>query len=195
MSSPASHESTRRRLSDQQAATVGRLTEAARDVLHEDGFEAMTVRLVAKRAGVAPATAYTYFSSKNHLVAELFWRLLTSQVPEPDASLSVADRTAAVLHAVAHVVVPEEPLAGAVTVALLGSDPDVAHLRLRVGGFVRSRLTAALGLPIDSADERIELLEMLYSGALVRAGMGYQSYSEIADRLVGAARLLLEEYR
>jgi hypothetical protein len=33
---------------------------------------------------------------------------------------------------------------------------------------------------------------MLYSGALVRAGMGYETYSAIADRLDAAARLLLE---
>lgn len=195
MSSPSSHESTRRRLTDQQAETVRRLTEAAREVLHEDGFEAMTVRMVAKRAGVAPATAYTYFSSKNHLVAELFWRMLVSSVPEPDHSLDITERAAAVLRDVALVVAGEEQLAGAVTVALLGSDPDVAHLRIRVGGFIRERLASSLGLPVDTDDERVELLEMLYSGALVRAGMGYQTYSDIADRLASAAKLLLEEHR
>ncbi|MCP2194647.1 TetR/AcrR family transcriptional regulator [Williamsia deligens] len=195
MSSPSSHESTRRRLTDQQAETVRRLTEAAREVLHEDGFEAMTVRMVAKRAGVAPATAYTYFSSKNHLVAELFWRMLVSSVPEPDPSLDITERAAVVLRDVALVVSGEDQLAGAVTVALLGSDPDVAHLRIRVGGFIRERLATALGLPADTDDERVELLEMLYSGALVRAGMGYQTYSDIADRLAGAAKLLLEQHR
>lgn len=195
MSSPSSHESTRRRLTDQQAETVRRLTEAAREVLHEDGFEAMTVRMVAKRAGVAPATAYTYFSSKNHLVAELFWRMLVSSVPEPDHSLDITERAAVVLRDVALVVAGEEQLAGAVTVALLGSDPDVAHLRIRVGGFIRERLASSLGLPVDTDDERVELLEMLYSGALVRAGMGYQTYSDIADRLASAAKLLLEEHR
>ncbi|MGZ8176841.1 TetR/AcrR family transcriptional regulator [Williamsia sp. SKLECPSW1] len=195
MSSPASHESTRRRLTDQQAETVRRLTEAAREVLREDGFEAMTVRSVAKRAGVAPATAYTYFSSKNHLVAELFWRMLVSSVHEPDHSLDITERAAVVLRDVALVVAGEEQLAGAVTVALLGSDPDVAHLRIRVGGFIRERLASSLGLPVDTDDERVELLEMLYSGALVRAGMGYQTYSDIADRLASATKLLLEEHR
>ena len=32
--------------------------------------------MVAARAGVSPATAYTYFASKDHLFAELFWRLV-----------------------------------------------------------------------------------------------------------------------
>ena len=29
---------------------------------------------MARRAGVAPATAYTYFASKEHLVTEVFWQ-------------------------------------------------------------------------------------------------------------------------
>jgi hypothetical protein len=37
----------------------------------------------------------------------------------------------------------------------------------------------------------IDSLEMLYSGALVRAGMGYASYTEIAARLEKSARLIL----
>ncbi len=192
-SGPTFHESTRRRLTNQQAETVAKLTEAAREVLGEDGFEGMTIRSVAKRAGVAPATAYTYFSSKNHIVAELFWRMLVNSVPEPDPSSPPAARAADVLRHVALVVAGEDQLAGAVTVALLGTDPDVEHLRLRVGGFIRERLATALGVPMDSDDRRIELLEMLYSGALVRAGMGYGPYSDMADRLSDAAKLLLED--
>ncbi len=75
MSSPVSQESTRRRLTQQQAETVTRLTDAAVEVLNTEGFDGLTVRTVAKLAGVAPATAYTYFSSKSHLVAEVFWRV------------------------------------------------------------------------------------------------------------------------
>ena len=53
------------------------------------GHETLTVRTVAQRAGVSPATAYTYLASKNHLFAELFWRHLVAQQPSdvaPDAS-------------------------------------------------------------------------------------------------------------
>ena len=69
----------RRHLSDRQARTVERLTEAAVDELREVGYPGLTVRAVARRAGVAPATAYTYFASKEHLVAEVFWRRLDGQ--------------------------------------------------------------------------------------------------------------------
>ncbi|NLU82991.1 TetR/AcrR family transcriptional regulator [Rhodococcus sp. HNM0569] len=193
MSSPVFEEATRRRLTPQQAETVGKLTAAAAEVLDESGFDGLTVRLVAKRAGVAPATAYTYFSSKSHLVAELFWRKLVDGVHEPDPEADRLTRVTTVLRQLALLVEDEGQLAGAVTSALLGADPDVAHLRLRVGGFIRSRVVQALGTsPSESDDELVEALEMLYSGALVRAGMGYETYAHIADRLVAAATRLLD---
>ncbi|MFZ2511411.1 MAG: helix-turn-helix domain-containing protein [Gordonia sp. (in: high G+C Gram-positive bacteria)] len=192
MSSAIAQESTRRRLSPQQAETVVRLTDAAVEVLNADGFDGLTVRAVAKRAGVAPATAYTYFSSKHHLVAEVFWRRLADGVPAPDPQQSPADRVAEVLRGVSLVVAGEGQLGGAVTVALLGTDPDVEHLRLRIGGFVRKRLSEAL--EVDPADPGpvVDALEMLYSGGLVYAGMGHLTYEQTSERLVAAARLLLD---
>src|SRR5699024_6089927 len=83
MSSDVRFESTRRRLNGQQAETVDRLTGAAVEVLREKGAGGLAVRAVASRAGVAPATAYTYFSSKGHLIAEVFWRRLGDHTPEP----------------------------------------------------------------------------------------------------------------
>ncbi len=68
MSGKTKFESTRRRLTQQQAETVDRLTAAAITVLRDKGFADLTVRMVAAEAGVAAATAYTYFSSKSHLV-------------------------------------------------------------------------------------------------------------------------------
>ncbi|WP_110472609.1 TetR/AcrR family transcriptional regulator [Williamsia limnetica] len=194
MSSPVSFESTRRRLTTAQADTVNKLTEAAVEVLRDVGYDALTVRSVAKRAGVAPATAYTYFSSKGHVVAELFWRRLAEEIVEPDPTLPRAERVAVVLRSVSLAVEDDNQLARAVTASLLGSDPDVEHLRVRIGVLIRQRLSSALvadtGAPAD--ESLLEALEMLYSGALVRAGMGYETYSAIADRLVAAANLLLE---
>ncbi|GAB17410.1 putative TetR family transcriptional regulator [Gordonia effusa NBRC 100432] len=187
-----SQESTRRRLSAQQAETVAKLTEAAVDVLNEDGFDGLTVRTVAKRAGVAPATAYTYFSSKSHLVAEVFWRRLADGVAEPDPANPPAERVAQVLRSVSLVVAGEGQLGGAVTVALLGTDPDVEHLRLRIGGFIRVRLAQALDVDPESPGPIVDTLELLYAGALVHAGMGHLSYEATSERLVAAALRVLD---
>ena len=191
MSSPVSQESTRRRPTQQQAETVTKLTDAAVDILNQDGFDGLTVRSVAKLAGVAPATAYTYFSSKSHLVSEVFWRRLAEGVPEADASLSREDRVAEILRNVSLVVAGEGQLGGAVTVALLGTDPDVEHLRLRIGGFIRTRLAQALEVDVEHPGPVVDALEMLYAGGLVHAGMGHLTYEQTSERLVAAARLIL----
>lgn len=182
-------EATRRRLTGKQAETVEKLTTSAMQVLAREGFAGMTIRMVAAGAGVGTATAYTYFSSKEHLVAEIFWRRLrTSPSPVSDDADPVV-RVLAELRNIALLVADEPEFSGAVTSALLGRDPDVQHLRLRIGVEIRNRLTGALGPNADS--EIVESLELLYAGALVRAGMGYESYSEIAERIERSAKLIL----
>ncbi len=168
---------------------MDRLGRAAVDLLSRDGFAGLTVRRVAAEAGVGAATAYTYFSSKEHLVAEVFWRRLASSPCTPQ---DTGDRAAKVVQVLGHIslLVADEPeFAGAVTTALLGRDPDVEVLRLRIGRDIRDRLATALGP--DTDPDVLDSLEMLYSGALVRAGMGYASYEEIAQKLEKSARLVL----
>jgi len=182
-------EPTRRRLTAKQADTVDRLGRAAVELLCREGFAGLTVRRVAAEAGVGAATAYTYFSSKEHLVAEVFWRRLVASPPADHAATDPATRVVDVLRHIAMLVADEPEFAGAVTSALLGRDPDVEVLRQRIGRDIRDRLAAALGTEVDP--DVIDSLEMLYSGALVRAGMGYTSYAEIAERLEKSARLIL----
>jgi AcrR family transcriptional regulator len=183
-------ESTRRRLTERQADTVRKLTDAAVAEIRETGFEGLTVRNVAKRAGVAPATAYTYFASKNHLITEVFWRRLGALPPVP-AGGAPRDRVVAVLRETALLVSDEPELAAACTTAMLGTDPDVRELRRRIGVSIRRRLEAALGDDPDSTI--VDALELAYAGALVHAGMGYTSYARMADRLAEMAELILPD--
>lgn len=168
---------------------MDRLGRAAIDLLTRDGFAGLTVRRVAADAGVGAATAYTYFSSKEHLIAEVFWRRLANSPCADHESADPATRVTEVLGHIYLLVADEPEFAGAVTTALLGKDPDIEVLRLRIGRDIRDRLAAALGSGIDH--DVIDALEMLYSGALVRAGMGYVSYDEIAAKLEKSARLML----
>ncbi|MDT5011128.1 MAG: hypothetical protein QOH57_2745 [Mycobacterium sp.] len=188
VSDSVSRESTRRRLTAKQADTIARLSSAALTVLAREGFGGLTIRLVAAEAGVGAATAYTYFSSKEHLVAEVFWRRLASSI-SPPSEQAPAERLIAVLRHIALLVADEPEFAGAVTNALLGRDPDVEHLRDRIAREIRGRLVDAVGA--ETTPGLLEALELLYTGALVHAGMGYVSYSEIADRLERSARMLL----
>jgi AcrR family transcriptional regulator len=183
-------EPTRRRLTERQAETVRRLTEAAVVEVRETGYEGLTVRNVARRAGVAPATAYTYFASKNHLITEIFWRRLSALPELRPSDESPRLRVVAVLREIALLVSDEPTLAMACTTAMLGIDPDVQELRLRIGLAIRNRLAVALGGHPDR-NKVLSALEVAYIGALVQAGMGYTSYAEIADRLADVAGLIV----
>lgn len=179
-------EPTRRRLTERQADTVRRLADAAVAELREAGYDGLTVRNVARRAGVAPATAYTYFASKNHLITEVFWRRLSALPP-----IEEPGRVGEALREMALLVSDEPELAAACTAAMLGGDPDVRELRERIGLAIRARLQAALG---EDADPKvIGALEIAYAGALVHAGMGYTSYARMADRLSEMAELILTD--
>ena len=184
---------TRRHLSDRQAQTVQRLCDAAVEELTATGapgYSGLTVRSVAKRAGVAPATAYTYFASKEHLVAEVFWRRFEAQPPHAmDRHRSPAARATDVLLDFALVVAEETELAAACTVALLADDAEVRELRLRIGLEMHRRLTDALA---DHADPMaIQALELATTGALLQVGTGHLAYDEIPDLLAGVAGLVL----
>jgi len=199
MSSPVLLEPTRRRLTPRQAATVDRLAAAVLDELDGGGYDALTVRRVARRAGVAPATAYTYFTSKAHLVAEVFWRRLRALPETPvDGGRPAADRAGAVLGDVARFVAARPALSAACSPALLADDPDVAELRDRIGAELHRRLRAALaagseGGAADRAelDELATALDLLLAGALLRAGMGHVGYDDLAPQLARLARLVL----
>lgn len=172
----------RRQLNERQAATVQRLLEAGLAQLAEVGPEALTVRQVAVRAGVSPATAYTYFSSKNHLLAELFHRAVVEQVPpviSEDASATV--RVRALTRALTDLCERNPHVAAGANLALLGSDPDVERLRLRIGAEFVTRFETALGE--SSTPELVDVLVLAFSGALLQAGMGLITYTELGDRL------------
>lgn len=194
MSSSAapSIEATRRVLSPRQARTVGKLTDAALEELRAVGYEQLTVRNVARRAGVAAATAYTYFASKEHLVTEVFWRRLSALgEPKVDGRRCAADRVTDALADFTDFAAREPELMSACTVAMMADDPDVRHLRDRIGAALHRRFVAALGSDADPAV--LTALDLAMAGALVRAGTGHLSYEEVPARMAEVASLLLEK--
>ena len=153
----------------------------------------LTIRSVAGRASVAPATAYTYFSSKNHLVVEMFWRHINSRAAaETDAPTAVA-RVCAVFEDLAHMLAAEPELGHAVSIALLGSEPDVKQLRYLIGLEINTRVADALG---DAATHDVlDALALAWSGAMLQAGMGHSDYAQMGERLTAATRLIMAGIR
>jgi AcrR family transcriptional regulator len=165
-----------------QEETFRKVLTAAVATLRESSYADLTVRAVAARAKVAPATAYTYFSSKNHLIAEIYLDLMR-QVPYfTDVNEPKPTRVEKALRSLALVVADAPEVAAACTTALLsGGDPTVRKVRDRIGGEIHRRIRSAVG---PNADARVvSALEMTYFGALVNAGSGAFTYHQIADRL------------
>ncbi len=183
-------EASRRRLTVRQVAVVEQLVEAAADEARAQGYEGLTVRNVARRAGVAPATAYTYFASKDHLLAEVLWRRLQAlPVPGTTDDVDPTDRVVAELRVLGLFMADDPTLAAACTTALLGSGPEVRALRVLFGTALHERLAHALG---DDADEAVlRSLDLAYSGAMLWAGMGHIRFEDVPEALADAARLVL----
>ncbi len=174
-----------------QEETVRKLVRAALDTLRESSYADLTVRAVAARAQVAPATAYTYFSSKNHLVAEVYLDLVR-QVPYfTDVNDTRINRVQQALRSLALVVADEPEVAAACTTALLSNDAAVRPVREQIGTEIHQRIKSALGPDADS--RTVSALEMSYFGALVHAGSGVLTYRQIADRLGYVVGLILDE--
>ena len=182
-------EPTRRRISERQAGTIRRLTSSAAEELRQVGYAGLTIRGVASRCGVATATAYTYFSSKNHLITEIFWRRLCDLPEVPAEGVTAVERVVQALRDIASLVAQEPELAAACTTAMLADEPDVAHLRERIGLEWHRRLRAALGQGANR--EVLRALEISLGGALLHAGLGYYSYDEVACHLESAAHLII----
>ncbi len=188
MSDGLATEPTRRLLTARQADTVHRLTEAGVAEVRQSGYENLSIRDVARRAGVAAATAYTYFASRDHLLTEIFWRRLNALPPaDTRGTDSARSRVVAVLRELALLVSEEPELAAGCTAAMFGSEPDVRQLRLYIGLTIHQRIEAAAG----PGSPQGRLLELAYFGAMVEAGLGYTTYEHMADRLAEAAELIM----
>ena len=182
--------SLRQGLNPRQAETVERLLVAGEAELDEAGPEALTIRTVAQRAGVSPATAYTYLASKHHLFAELFWRrIVTDPGPAPTGA-TATERIQAFTRHMAAMLGRSPHLATAANIALLGTDPEVERLRLVIGAEFVQRFRDAIGEPVDP--RVLEALTFAFSGALLQAGMGLVTYDDLSKRLDDVVAVIME---
>ena len=166
-----------------------KVLDAAVEMLRESSYSDLTMRAVAARAGVAPATAYTYFSSKNALIAEVYLRLVRDVPVFTDVNHSTQQRVTAQLRELALLVADEPELAAAATTALMGDEPEVRVVRDKIGLEVRRRISSALGP--GAWPEVLTTLEMIFYGALVQAGTKSLTYYQMADRLDGVIALIM----
>jgi len=179
-----------RPLSPTQAATRRRLLDAARELAATEGYEGVTVRTVAKRAGVSAPTAYQYFTSKDHLLVDVLVELVGdttgSLAQRPVEGATPADRAAATLRRAVSQVASAPDLYVALTRAYLTGGRDVAHARDAMTGSTRRWVELAL----DDADDPDlhAVLESLLFAHMVGLVTGHRVPDTLADDLERAVR-------
>ncbi|GFG65001.1 TetR family transcriptional regulator [Mycobacterium kubicae] len=187
MSSEADGTESARRSDRRPGQTIRKVLDAGLRELRESSYANLTVRAVASRAGVSPASAYTYFPSKSALVAAVYLDLLRDRPLHTDTNDTTKTRVSATLRDMALVVADEPELTAACAAALMADDPAVTPLREQIGEEVSRRIGAALGPGWPRAVK--STLQMTLFGALMMAR--YLTYQEIAGQLDDAVNLIL----
>lgn len=176
-----------RRSDRRPGQTIRKVLDAGLEELRESSYAHLTMRAVAQRAGVSPASAYTYFSSKSALVAAVYLRLLRELPLHTDVNDTTKTRVSATLRDMALIVTDEPELTAGCGAALMADDPAVTPLRSEIADEVARRIGAALGPGWPRAVK--STLQMTFAGALMTAR--FLPYPEIAGQLDEAVNLIL----
>ena len=176
-----------RRSDRRPGQTIRKVLDAGLEELRESSYANLTMRAVAARAGVSPASAYTYFPSKSALVAAVYLRFLRDLPLHTDVNDTTKTRVSATLRDMAVAVADEPELTAACGTALMADDPAVQPLREQIGEEVSKRIAAALGPGWPRAVK--STLQVTFAGALMTAR--FVDYEEIAGQLDQAVNLIL----
>ena len=124
----------------------------------------------------------------------MFWRRLRAlPSPRDDRRRGPAARVGSALNELTTFLASNPELAAASTTALLAADPDVKHVRDRIGAEIRRRIQTALD--DDDGSAVLGALDLAVAGAMIQAGMGHLPYRELAERVAEVAALLMKAKR
>ncbi|TDC76115.1 TetR/AcrR family transcriptional regulator [Actinomadura sp. 7K507] len=183
-----------RTLSKDQQARRERLIDSARDLALEGGYAAVTMHDVADRAGVARATVYRYFATKDHLLTEVAASWAHGVIDDVDA-LAVGDtpleRLTAMLERIVYVAAAEPTLTSAIIQAVTSDDSSVDDPRTVLFLFLRDRLSTAIGDPVPERDDVEIVLGNVLLAALISLASLRQPAEEVAAMVRTAGRLVL----
>ncbi len=183
-----------------QAARRGRVLEAAVALAGAGGYEAVQMRDVAEKAGVALGTLYRYFPSKDHLLvaslAEWSEDLRARLEQKPPRGDSAADRVADVLWRASRALERQPRVAAALVAALSSPDPTVADRKQGVYNTLHSIITTAIGdEDVPEKDDVVWVLGHVWFASLVYWAGGLSEAGRMGKDLEVATRLILDGRR
>jgi AcrR family transcriptional regulator len=187
-----------RTLSDEQAGRRDHVVATAMALADAGGYDAVVMKAVADRSGVALATIYRWFASKDHLLTEvlLAWggELSEQLAVDPPRVGDAADRVAAMLGRVMEVAGARPRLAEAVVAAVLSVDGGSLDPQGEFHEMVAGWIGIALGdADVPERDAVIQVLEHVCFSTIIGLATGRQSTADATAQLGTAARLLLRK--
>ena len=177
-----------------------RILDATVALASQGGFDAVQMREVAERAGVALGTLYRYFPSKIHLLvsamAEEMGRMRDRLVVQPLTETDPCERALHALRRVTRAMQRNRNLSDAMVRALMFGDAAVAVEVDEVSAVMVSMITFAMHgseqPPSEAAAARTRLLGKVWLADILSWLGGRTSAEERWRELEAAARLLLE---
>jgi AcrR family transcriptional regulator len=186
----------RRVLSEEQAERRARVVAAAMELADGGGYDAVVMKTVAERAGVALATLYRWFASKDHLLTEvlLAWgaELSDTLLARPPVGGDASSRLSDALRRVMETAASRPRLAEAVVAAVLAVEPAVLDAQADFHALVVTWIDIAIGEDeIADREAVVEVLELVCFAAIIGLVTGSDTARSAGQKLETAARLLL----
>jgi AcrR family transcriptional regulator len=184
-----------RRFSHEQSAKRADARRVAAQLATEGGYEAVTMGAVADRIGIARATIYRYFTSKDHLLAEIMgeWttRINDDLRRNPPPGKTLADRVGAAFARIIETSARNPGLTSALLLAATSSDPAAADAFPSWSAPVEIYLHTLVGnRTVEHLDEIITVLSYVFFSALIATALRGKDVTEAAQVLRTTVRLL-----
>lgn len=185
-------------LTESQAARRQRVIDAALDLGHAGGYDAVQIRDVARTAGVALGTIYRYFTSKDHLLAAAMveWTadLEASTRRQDHQGESPADAVVGVIRRVTRQMERDPRLASAMVLAATAPEPSVTECSNESTAAIQRALAAAMdGIDPQRRERTARVLAHVWNSSVLRWANGAGAVGQIGNDLEDAARLLLDQ--
>jgi AcrR family transcriptional regulator len=185
-------------LTEKQSARRQRVLAAAMALAEEGGYEAVQMRDVAGRAGVALGTVYRYFSSKDQLLAAVWadWSLGLERRLRTNQPLEGATRAELVTDFLRRAIRPLErkpKLAAALVTSWASADPHAIESQREVSSWLTRILAGALhGLSSEEQQQIREVLANVWYSVLLGWVNGRHEAERMHEVLSMACHLILD---
>ena len=179
-----------------QRARRQRVIDAGLALLAERDYDKIQVKDVAEEAGVALGTFYHYFSSKEHLFAEVLiaWAssMGTNIARNPLRGHTDVERLTEVFQRSVRAFQRQPQLARLVATLETSSDEYATEILARLGQATDDVYAAAMhDVEPETARAIVRVVDSVLASGLRSWVAGHAPISEVNDRLAEAVRLLL----